>query len=225
VAGSPLLLSLEIATFAMLWSVVVGVLLAVLLSWRRLPARDLFDALVSAPLVLPPTVLGYYLLVALGADSAIGHAWQRLTGSPIVFTFTGAVIAAAVGSLPLVVRSVRLGLDAVDPTLLAAARTLGASGLRAFFTITLPLAAPGVIAGAMLGFARALGDYGMTVMVAGGRIDGTPTGAIYVMDAVLANREQDARSMALIMTGVGVTLLYLANLLTRRMTRHQQPRG
>jgi molybdate transport system permease protein len=221
-----LVLSLEIATCAMVLAVVIGGALATLLTWPRLPARDLIDALISAPLVLPPTVLGYYLLVTLGADSTIGRAWERLTGAPIVFTFAGAVIAATVGSLPLVVRAVRLGLDAVEPSLLAAARTLGASSLRAFVTITLPLAAPGLIAGAMLGFARALGDYGITVMVAGGHVDGTPTGAVYVMDAYFApHRESDARTMALVMTVVGVTLLYLANLLTRRMTRHLRHRG
>ncbi len=169
---SPLVLSLEIATFAMVVSLVVGTGCALLLTWRRLPARDLFDAIVSAPLVLPPTVLGYYLLTALGRDSAIGRAWEFLFDSPFVFSLTGAVIAASVGSLPLVIRSVRLGLDSVDPRLIAAARTLGAGPLRILVTITLPLAAPGLIAGAMLGFARALGDYGITQMVAGARIDG-----------------------------------------------------
>ena len=108
---APLFLSLQIATLAMLLSLVVGTPLALLLGWRKLPARDLFDAVVSAPLVLPPTVLGYYLLVALGPNSAFGRFWEWLTGTTIVFTFTGAVIAATVGSLPLVVRSIRVGLE------------------------------------------------------------------------------------------------------------------
>jgi molybdate transport system permease protein len=222
----PLLLSLQVATIAMIVALVVGTALALLLAWKKLPARDVVDALVSAPLVLPPTVLGYYLLVALGRDSAIGRAWHWLTGGELTFSFTGAVIAGAVGSLPLVVRSVRVGLDSVDPNLVAAARTLGARPRRVIFTIVLPLAAPGVIAGAMLGFARALGDYGITQMVAGARLDAigveaTPPASIYVMNAVIANREGDARDMAIVTTLVGVTILYFANRLTRRLHHHR----
>jgi molybdate transport system permease protein len=217
----PLILSLKVATLATLLTLVVGTGLALLLTWRKLPAANFFDAVISAPLVLPPTVLGYYLLVALGTDSAIGRAWERMTGTTIVFTFTGAVVAAAVGSLPLVVRSIRVGLESVDPNLISAARTLGASPARVVFTVTLPLAAPGLVAGAMLGFARALGDYGITQMVAGSRINGTPTASIYVMDAMVANREHDARMMAIATTLVGVLLLYVANLLTRRIGPHR----
>jgi len=217
VTWAPLVLSLKIAALATVVGVIVGTGLALILNMRRLPARDFVDALVSAPLVLPPTVLGYYLLVALGRDSWIGHAWERLTGTTIVFSFTGAVIAAAVGSLPLIVRSVRVGLEAVDPRLVAAARTLGANPARVVFTIVLPLAAPGIVAGAMLGFARALGDYGITQMVAGSRIDGTPTASIYVMDALNAGHDDDARNMAIATTVLGVGLLFAANVLTRRL--------
>ena len=222
----PLLLSLEVATFAMVVSLFVGTGLALALRWRRLPARDFFDALVSAPLVLPPTVLGYYLVVALGADSWIGHAWEWLTGSTIVFTFTGAVVAAAVGSMPLVVRSVQVALESVEPTLIAAARTLGAGRRRTLFTVVLPLAAPGLVAGAMLSFARSLGDYGITMMVCGGRISGlgiapTPTASIYVYDRLYANKDRDAVIMAIVTTIVGVTMLFVANRLTRRMHPHR----
>jgi molybdate transport system permease protein len=217
VTWDPLILSLKVATLATMLTLVVGTGLALLLTWRKLPAANFFDAIVSAPLVLPPTVLGYYLLVALGTDSAIGRAWEHATGTTIVFTFTGAVVAAAVGSLPLVVRSIRVGLESVDPNLISAARTLGASPARTTLTVTLPLAAPGLIAGAMLGFARALGDYGITQMVAGSRINGTPTASIYVMDAMVANREHEARMMAIATTLVGVVLLYIANRLTRRI--------
>lgn len=221
---SPLLLSLQVATIATIVSLVFGTALALVLAWRKLPARDLFDAVASAPLVLPPTVLGYYLLVSLGPDSAVGRAWHWLFGSQIVFTFTGAVVAAAVGSLPLVVRSVGVGLDAVDPSLIAAARTLGARPRRVLFTITLPLAARGVIAGAMLGFARALGDYGMTQMVAGSHIDGvgitsTSTASIYVYDQLLANHDGAARAMAIVTTMFGIAMLVVANRLTRRLHR------
>jgi molybdate transport system permease protein len=217
---APLSLSLRVAGVSTVLTLVVGVGLAVLLQWRRTPARDLVDALTSVPLVLPPTVLGYYLIVSLGPESTVGRAWESLFGSPLIFTFKAAVIAASIGSLPLVVRSVRIGLDNVEPNLISAARTLGAGPLRVFFTIVLPLAAPGLVAGAMLGFARALGDYGATMMFAGARIDGTPTGSIAVMDFLYGNHEGDARQMGLVMTVVGVGMLYLANRLTRRTLRH-----
>jgi molybdate transport system permease protein len=215
----PLWLSLRIASSATLITLVLGTAFALLLAWRKLPARHLIDAVISAPLVLPPTVLGYYLLVLLGRDSALGRAWEWLFGQPIVFTLTGAVIAASVGSLPLVVRSIRLGIGSVDPDLIAAARTLGARPVRVIATIVLPLAAPGIIAGAMLGFARALGDYGATQMLAGARIGGSPTASIFVMDQLLANHDDQVFAMSLATTIVGVTLLYFANRLTHRLQR------
>ncbi|MBX3159927.1 MAG: molybdate ABC transporter permease subunit [Deltaproteobacteria bacterium] len=216
---APLWLSFEIAALATVLTVVVGTALAVLLDWKRLPGRDFLDALVSAPLVLPPTVLGYYLLVVLGNKGAIGRAWESVFGSTIVFNYPGAVIAAAVGSLPLVVRAVRVALEGIDPNLIFAARTLGARPVRVLFRVTLPLAAPGIVAGAMLGFARALGDYGATQMVAGSRLDGTSTASIYVMDQLLANNDDSVFAMSAAMTAFGVAMLYLANRLTRRNRR------
>ena len=217
----PLWLSLQIASLSTIVTLVSGTGFSLLLAWRKLPARHLIDAVLSAPLVLPPTVLGYYLLVMLGRNSAIGHAWEWLFGSPIVFTFTGAVIAASVGSLPLVIRSIRLGIESVEPNLIAAARTLGARPVRVVATVVLPLAAPGLIAGAMLGFARALGDYGATQMLAGARIDGTPTASIFVMDQLLANHEDQVFAMSLATTIVGVAMLYFANRLTHRLHHHR----
>ena len=128
---APLWLSFKVATLATVLTLLFGTAFALLLNWKRLPARDLFDAVVSAPMVLPPTVLGYYLLVVLGNGSALGRAWESMFGRTIVFNFEGAVIAAAVGSMPLVVRSVRVALDAIDPTLISAARTLGQLTIRA----------------------------------------------------------------------------------------------
>jgi molybdate transport system permease protein len=213
----PLWLSLQIALLSTSLTLVAGTAFALLLNWRKLPARHVIDAMISAPLVLPPTVLGYYLLVLLGRESAIGRAWNALFGGPIVFSFAGAVIAASVGSLPLVVRSIRLGVESVEPNLIAAARTLGARPARVIATVVLPLAGPGIIAGAMLGFARALGDYGATQMVAGARLGGIPTASIFVMDELLANREDQVFAMSLATTIVGVTLLYFANRLTHRL--------
>jgi molybdate transport system permease protein len=220
IVWAPLWLSLRVALLATMFTFVVGVGLAVLLLWPRLPARDLLDALVSVPLVLPPTVLGYYLLVSLGPDSIAGRAWHSLTGSDLIFTFKAAVIASAVGSLPFVVRAAKVGLEAIDPIYPAAARSLGAGPLRLFFTIMLPLSMPSIMAGLMMGFARALGDYGATMMFASARPhEGLPTGSIAVMDWLVANHDGDAQQMALVMTIVGVGMLYLANRLNRRMQR------
>src|SRR5690242_15994069 len=138
---SPLVLTFQVAVVASALATVVGVGLAALLAWRKMVGRDLIDAITTAPMVMPPTVLGYYVLTALGRSSAIGHAYEALTGSSIVFTRTGAVVAAALGSLPLVIKSARAALEGVDPTLVRAARTLGAGPLRAFFSVHLPLAA------------------------------------------------------------------------------------
>jgi molybdate transport system permease protein len=220
----PLLLSLQVATIAMMLSLILGTLLALLLGWKKLPARDFVDAIISTPLVLPPTVLGYYLFTTIGPQSAIGRAWHWLTGGDLVFTFKAAVIAATVGSLPLVVRAVRIGLESVEPTIIAAARTLGASPMRVLATVTLPLAGPGIAAGAMLGFARALGDYGMTQAVAGARFDGvgivnTSPASIYTYDQFIAGHDNAALAMAIATTIVGVTILYVANRLTRRLHR------
>ncbi len=215
---APLALSLEVAALSTLVALLFGTAIAVLLAWNKVPFRELFYALVCAPLVLPPTVLGYYLLVALGTNSALGRAWESLTGTTIVFSFTGAVIAAAVGSLPMVVRSARIGIEAVEPNLIAAARTLGASPARVLRTVVLPLAAPAIVAGAMLAFARALGDYGITQMVAGQLINGTETASIHVMNALYGGREEDARNMAIVTTIVGVGLLYLANRVLKKLS-------
>jgi molybdate transport system permease protein len=212
----PLLLSLRVAVIATVLSVTFGVALGALLAWRRMPARDLFDGILSAPLVLPPTVLGYYVLTTLGKNSAIGRAWESVFGGKIVFTVTGAVIAATIGSTPIVVKAARAAIEHVDPTLPAAARTLGAGPVRAFLTVTLPLAAPGIIAGAMTGFARALGDFGLTLMVAGDIPGETQTASLYIYDQIQAGREHAAMTMSILLTVVAVAIMYVANLLTRR---------
>lgn len=215
----PLWLSFKIATIATLVTLVFGVALAVLLQWKRLPARDLIDAIISVPLVLPPTVLGYYLLAVIGANSAFGEMWESIFGRSIVFNFEGAVIAAAVGSLPLVVRAARVGLESIDPNLINAARTLGASPVRVLFTVTLPLALPGIAAGLMMGFARALGDYGATMMVYGARPGGVKPASIYVMDELNSLNDYSVLVMSAAVTVFGVTMLYFANRLTRRIHR------
>ncbi len=212
----PLALSLQVAVVATVLATLAGVAIALALAQKRMPARELLDAITTAPMVLPPTVLGYYVLVALGRHSAIGRAWEALFGSSIVFTRTGAVVAAAIGSLPLVIKSARAAIEGVDPTLIRAARTLGASPARALMTITLPLAGRGLLAGVTLAFARALGDFGVTLMVAGDIPGETQTAALAIYDAISAHRETDAVAMVLILTSVGIFSLYAVNRLVRR---------
>jgi molybdate transport system permease protein len=203
----PLLLSLQIAAVATVLCALVGVSLGGLLAARKLPANEWVAALFTAPLVLPPTVLGYYVLVALGRRSPIGMLWESLTGSSIVFTRTGAVVAAALGGMPLAIRSSRAALEGVDPLLVAAARTLGAGPLRAFATVQLPLARQGIAAGLTLAFARALGDFGVTLMVAGDIPGETQTASLAVYDAIQAGRDGDALGMVVVLTAAAVVAL------------------
>ncbi len=212
----PLQLSLEVALIATLVSLFVGVGIAAALAAWRFPGRELVDALVTAPLVLPPTVLGYYVLVCLGRDSAIGHFWEWLTGGPIVFSVTGCVVAAVIGGLPMVIKSARAALEGVDPNLVKAARTLGAGPTRAFLTVKLPLAAPGVIAGLMLSFAKSLGEFGITLMIAGDIPGQTQTASLYIYDAIQAQKDSQASGMVAVLTAAGIGILYGVNRLTRR---------
>ena len=213
---APLALSLQIATLATIVAAIVGVALATLLANARFPGRELLDVVVTAPIVLPPTVLGYYLLVAIGRRSAIGHAFEAVFGTSIVFTRTGAVVAATVGALPLVVKSGRAALEQVDVTLIRAARTLGAGPARAFFTIQLPLAARGIVAALMLAFARSLGDFGITLMVAGDIPGETQTASLAIYDAIQEHRDAAALGMVLALSGIAIAILYTVNKLTGR---------
>jgi molybdate transport system permease protein len=213
---APLVLSLQIAILATLCASVLGIALGLALTSRRFIGREIIDAIATAPMVMPPTVLGYYLLVALGRHSLMGHAWEAATGSPIVFTRSGAVVAATVGALPLVVKSSRAALESVDTTLVQAARTLGASPTHAWLTVQLPLAARGLYAAVMLAFARSLGDFGVTLMVAGDIPGETQTAALAIYDAIAAQRESAAAGMVAALTATAITALYLVNRLTAR---------
>ena len=156
------LLSLKVALCALLVSLPVAVAVAFVLARKDFPGKTLFDAAVHLPLVLPPVVVGYALLLLFGTRGPIGRMLEPL-GVVLMFRWTGAALAAAIMGFPLLVRAVRLAIEAVDPRLEIAARTLGARRWRVFFTVTLPLAMPGVITGSLLSFARALGEFGATI--------------------------------------------------------------
>ncbi|HYP87808.1 MAG TPA: molybdate ABC transporter permease subunit [Polyangiaceae bacterium] len=211
----PLLLSFEVSIVATLLASLGGVALAGLLSVRRFPGAQLLDALLNAPLVLPPTVLGYYLLILLGRNSSLGRAYEAVTGSTIVFTRTGATCAAALAALPFVARSARAALDALEPRYAEAAATLGAPPWRTFQRVLLPLASRGIMAGVTLGFARSLGDFGVTLMVAGNIPGRTQTASLAIYDAIQAGRDAEAGGLAAILTTLAVLALYAVGKLSR----------
>jgi molybdate transport system permease protein len=212
---SPLWLSLWVATSATLVAAVAGIGLAYVLAKGRFRGRGLLEAIATVPIVLPPTVLGYYLLTALGVNSPIGQAWERLFGAPLVFTPTAAVIAASISALPFVVRTGRAAIEEVDPRLEAAARVAGHREWRVATLVTLPVARRGLLAGVALGFARALGDFGVTLMVAGNIPGLTQTGALAIYDAVQANRQAEAAGLVAVMTAFAVAALYVGTKLAR----------
>lgn len=214
----PLYLSLKVATLATVICFVLGVGLAWLLARRAFPGRDVVDALSMLPLVLPPSVLGYYLLVALGRNSLLGQTLESALGLRLVFTWQGAVVAAGVVAFPLMVQSARAAFEGVDAGLEEVARTLGRSEWEVFRTVTLPLAWRGMFAGTVLAFARALGDFGTTLMVAGNIPGRTQTLSIAIYDAVQAGDGGRAALLVAVITAVAVTLLLTARQLGRRVT-------
>jgi molybdate transport system permease protein len=207
----PIKLSFAVAAVATLIALVAGSALSWLLARKRFPGRNLLDALVTLPLVLPPTVLGYYLLVLLGTRSAIGGFLYDRLGIRLTFTVTAAVIAATIHALPLVTKSLRAAFEGVNPELEAAASTLGLSNRLIFFRVTLPLASRGVLAATALAFARALGDFGITIMIAGNIPGKTQTASVAIYDAVQAGRNNEALTLAVIVSSIAVAMLYLIN--------------
>jgi len=210
----PLWLSLRVAVISTAVALVLGLWLAWTLANRQFRGKEVLDAAVTLPLVLPPTVLGYYLLVVLGRNSPVGELYEWLFGAPLVFTWQAAVVAALFHSTPLLVKSARAAFESVDRSYERAARNLGASELRLFWRVTLPLARRSILAAAALAFARSLGDFGVTLMIAGNIPGRTQTVAIAIYDAVEAGNGTVARVLVLILSAVALLVLSLANRLT-----------
>jgi molybdate transport system permease protein len=212
----PLWLSLRVAAVATLVSLALGLWIAYLLANRRFRGKELLDALVTLPLVLPPTVLGYYLLVVLGRSSPLGHVYEWVFGGPLVFTWQAAVVASTLHAIPLLVKSARAAFETVDRSYEKAARNLGASDWRVFWRVTLPLSRRAVIAATVLAFARALGDFGATLMIAGDIPGKTQTAAIAIYDAVEGGDTMVARVMVLVLSLMAMAIVYAANRLQQR---------
>jgi molybdate transport system permease protein len=207
---TPLWLTLKVAGVATSITFVVGVALAFLVARSRFWGREGLDSLCTLPLVMPPTVLGYYLIVFIGNKGWLGHWLKTTFGISLIFTWQGAALAAAMVSLPLIYKTARAAFEGVDPNLENAARTLGASELKVFFRVSLPLAWPGILAGAMLSFARAMGEFGATLMVAGNLPGKTQTLSIAVYDAMQAGNDGIAATLVIIISVVCLTILLVS---------------
>ena len=212
----PLWLSLRVAALATLVSLALGLWIAYVLANRKFRGKELVDAVVTLPLVLPPTVLGYYLLVALGRTSPLGHLYEYLFGAPLVFTWQAAVVASTFHAIPLLVKSARAAFETVDRSYEKAARNLGASDWRVFWRVTLPLSRRAVIAASVLAFARALGDFGATLMIAGDIPGRTQTASIAIYDAVESGNTLVARVLVLVLSALAIVIVYAANRLQQR---------
>ena len=213
----PLWLSLRVALLATVVVVPLGVVLAHVQARRRYPGRGVVGFLLLSPLVLPPTVTGYYLVLLLGHDGLLGGPISRLTGASIMFTFWACVVAACVMALPLVVRTVQGAFEAQDPTYEEIAWTLGSRGLDAFLRVRVPLAWRAIVAGGVLAFARALGEFGATMMLAGNVPGRTNTMPLEVFSAWLAGDDHRAHFLVAVLTLVSAGVIAVSERLGRRL--------
>ncbi len=211
----PLWLSLRVAAIATVLVLAIGTFLAYQLSHKTFRGKALLDSLITLPLVLPPTVLGYYLLIVVGRASPLGRIYEVLTGHPLVFTWQAAVVAAVLHSAPIYIKAARAVLEGVDYRYEWAARSLGASEWRTFWRVTLPLAGKGLSSLAMLSFARSLGDFGVTIMVAGNIPGQTQTLSVAIYEAVESGNGRSARILVLLVSAVTLALLWPASYATR----------
>ncbi len=204
----PLILTLKVALFATAFAFAAGVGFAYIIVHKKIRGRDLIDAVVTLPLVLPPTVLGYYLLVVFGRNGCLGQWLENVFGVSLIFTWQGAVVASTIVSLPLVFKSAKASFESVDTTLENAARTLGHSEISVFLKVSFPLAWRGIMAGVMLAFARAMGEFGATLMIAGNLPGKTQTLSVAVYQAVQAGDDSLANMLVVIISCVSLFILY-----------------
>ncbi|MBM4438937.1 MAG: molybdate ABC transporter permease subunit [Candidatus Rokubacteria bacterium] len=214
---SALSLSIRVALLATALNAAIGIPLAYLLARRRFPGKTAVDLLVTLPLVLPPTVTGFYLIVLLGRRGWLGGPLYSATGWSITFTWYAAVVAATVMALPLLVRTARAAIESVDRDLERAAHTLGRSEWRTALEVTLPLARNGIIAGLVLAFARALGEFGATLMLAGNIPGRTATVPLSIYTAVQTGESGEALGLVALLTGLSCAVLLVAGRLGARL--------
>ncbi len=210
----PIYLTIKVSLVATVFTTAVGLAFALLLARKEFVGKNVIDVLIMQPLVIPPTVLGYYLLVVFGRSSFLGVFLEDTLGLSLVFTWKGAVVAAFVSSLPLFVKPARAALEGVGRELEDAARLLGKTELQVLRTITLPLAWRGIVAGSVMAFARATGEFGATLMIAGNIPGSTQTLPIAIYDAVQMGEDATANGLVAIITGSSFVVLYLVGRVT-----------
>jgi molybdate transport system permease protein len=206
----PIVLSLKVALIAVCIDFALGLAVARIMARKDFSGKNMLESFIILPMVLPPTVMGYGLLIILGKRSPLGHILDDF-GLQVIFTWWAAIIASAIVSFPLMYQSAKAAFSSVDLSLEKAARTLGTGEVRIFFTITLPLAWPGILAGLVLAFARALGEFGATLMVAGNIPGKTQTIPLAIYSAVESGEDGTAKTLVLIITVLSFATLFWLN--------------
>lgn len=209
-------LSLQVAAVATSFIVIVGICVAYLLARRDFRGKEIIDMLFTLPLVLPPTVTGYYLILLFGRNGYLGKPLYEATGFTIMFTWYAAAVASFVVSLPLMIKTTRAAIESVDKNLINAAYTLGHGEMDTVFRVVLPLAKRGIIAGAVLSFARAMGEFGATLMLAGNIPGKTDTMPLAIYSLASSGEWTQANTMVILLTVVSGAFLYLANTYSKR---------
>ena len=212
-------LSLLVVSIATIVIGIAGTAFGFLLAKRQFRGKDILDAVLTLPMVLPPTVTGYYLILVLGRRGLLGRPLYALTGWAVTFTWMAAVIASSIVALSLMIKSARAAIESVDPEFEIASCIMGKSEFETFFRITLPLAGRGILAGVILSFARAFGEFGATLMLAGNISGKTQTMPLAIYEAVVSGEDTQAKWLALILTGISITVVYLTNRLSRPKKR------
>jgi molybdate transport system permease protein len=212
-------LSLMVVGIATILIGLIGTAFGYLLARRDFRGKEILDAVLTLPMVLPPTVTGYYLILVLGRRGFLGEPLYALTGWTVTFTWGAAVIAATVIALPLMVKSARAAVESVNIEYEIASRIMGRSEWETFIRITLPLASRGLVAGIVLSFARAFGEFGATLMLAGNIPGRTQTMPLAIYEAVVSGEDERAKWLALILTVISVSVVYMTNRLSRPVKR------
>lgn len=212
---SPLILSALVATVATVFAAVIGLAIAYLLARYEFKGKNLLDSLVTIPMVLPPTVIGYYLIIIFGREGIIGKPLYQLTGWSFMFTWQGAALAATVVALPLMIKVSKAAIESVHPDMIKVSYSLGKSEWETFVKVILPIARGGIIAGTILSFARALGEFGATLMIAGNIPGRTNTMPLSIYSAFQSGDDELAQYLVIILTCISIAVIYIANKLTK----------
>ncbi len=217
-----ILLSIKVATVATLINIPIAIYIGWLIGRRNIKGKVILETVISLPLALPPVVTGYFLLILVGRESAFGQISQFLFGTDIVFTWVASAIAASVVSFPLMVRAIIVAMQGVDITLERSARSLGAGPIRTFILITLPLCYNGLVAGILLGFVRAIGEFGATIVVAGNIPGRTQTIPLAIYSKVQLGKDSEAMNLIIVSTILAIITLIIHHWLIVRGSRKSQ---